>query len=95
MSLVNFIVYRFIYGRLFNRLYFNLCYADGERLFTNTHRLAIGSILLQLLPMVAISFYTIYSKELYDQTVYSALDTLIINAILIILLFIDGSKSGE
>ena len=46
-------------------------------------------------PIIGISFFTVYSKETYDQTVYSALDSLIVNALMIILLIIDGSKSGE
>lgn len=94
-SLFNFVFYRFLYGRLFHREYFTLCYADGEKLLTHTHRLALFSIFFQLLPMVGISFFTVYKKEIYDQTVYSALDTLAINVILIILLLIEGSKSGS
>jgi hypothetical protein len=45
--------------------------------------------------MIGVSFYTIYNKKVYDQTVYSALDTLIVSVLLVVLLFIDGSKSGE
>ncbi len=94
-SLITFIFYRFLYARLFHRIYFTLCYAAGDKLLTHTHRLSLIVIVLQLLPMVAITFYTVYTKQVYDQTVYSALDTLIINVILIVLLLIEGSKSGE
>lgn len=91
----NFILYRFLYGRLFHRIYFSLCYADGDRIFSVTHRFALFTIFFQLFPMIGVSFYTIYNKKLYDQTVYSALDALIISALLVVLLFIDGSKNGE
>ncbi len=80
---------------MFHRVYFSLCYAAGDKLLTHTYRLSLIVIILQLLPMVGISFYTVYKKQVYDQTVFSALDTLIINVILIILLLIEGSKSGE
>ena len=80
---------------MFNRVYFSLYYSNGDGLFSTTYKLTLITILFQLLPMVGVSFYTIYSKEVYDQTVYSSLDSLIINSILIILLFIDGAKNGE
>ena len=64
-------------------------------MLNQTHRIALLSIFTQFLPIVGISFYTVYSKEIYDQTVYSALDTLILNVIMVILLLIEGSKSGS
>ncbi len=94
-SIPNFILYRFLYGRLFHRIYFSLCYADGERFLSDTHKFALFTIFFQLFPMIGVSFYTIYNKKVYDQTVYSALDTLIVSVLLVVLLFIDGSKSGE
>jgi len=45
--------------------------------------------------MIGISCFTVYKKQKYDQTVYSALDVLILAVLGIISLLIDGSKSGE
>lgn len=51
-----------MYGRMFNRVYFSLYYSNGDGLFSSTYTLTLITILIQLLPMVGVSFYTIYSK---------------------------------
>jgi hypothetical protein len=83
-----------LYGRLFNRVYFSIFYSDGDRMFSSTFRVSVATIFLNYLPMIGISCFTIYKKERYDQTVYSALDVMMLAVLAIILLLIDGSKSG-
>jgi hypothetical protein len=95
LSVFNFAFYRFLYGRIFNRVYFSVFYSDGDRMFWSTFKVSIVAVCLNYLPMIGISCLTVYKKTKYDQTVYSALDVLILSVFSILLLMIDGSKSGD
>lgn len=45
--------------------------------------------------MIVLSAFTLYKKQIYDQTFFCALDTVILGFIAAVILTIDGCKSKD
>jgi hypothetical protein len=95
ISSFQFLFFRFLYSKTFNREYFSSYFSNGEHLLTTSSRLSYAIIVFTILPMVFICGLIIFAKEEYDQTLYNAIDTLILSILLIIFVVIDGTKNGQ
>ena len=69
--------------------------ANGERFLTTTSRLTFSSLIANTLPMIGIIVFVLYKKQIYDQTFFCALDTLILGFIAAVLLTIDSCKNKD
>lgn len=95
LSFCTFRFFRFLYCRFFNRTFFTMYVADGERFITTTNRLTFVTLFTNSLPMIGVCAYVLYKKQIYDQTFFCALDTLILGLIAAIILTIDSCKSKD
>ena len=91
-SCLSFRFFRLLYSRLFDRFYFSAYIANGERLLTVTNRVTFITILLMTLPMIGLSATFLYNKTNQDQTFFSAIDTILLGFIAMVLLTIDTAK---
>ena len=95
LSFISFSNFRIIYSRLFNKSSFScFIYKAGSLLSANI-TLTIIHIIFSILPLVFLSAYIIFIKKSYDQTLISAIDSLLLDIIMIILLIIDAATKDE
>lgn len=93
-SILTFRFFRFLYSRLFNRIFLTIYIADGGRFLSTMSKLTIGSLILFTLPMLGGSGFILYKKQIFDQTFFCAIDTLILGFITACLLTIDSFTKG-
>lgn len=95
ISSLQLIFFRMLYSRLFRMQSCSAYFATGARLMAMSNRLAIVIMLVTFLPMTLLCAAIFYLKHSFDQTLICAVDTLILNVFLMVLLVIDSCKDGE
>lgn len=95
MTLVGFPCFRLIYSRLFNSSSLSCFFLKGGELLSGSGKFAFLYVVTCLFPLLFVSGYVIYIKQLYDQTLISAIDSLLLDIFLVILIIIDTHSKDE
>lgn len=95
MTLIAFPSFRIIYSRLFNSQSLSFFLLRGGELLSGSGKFAFLYIVTCLFPLLFVSGYVIFIKPIYDQTLISSIDSLLLDIFLIILLVIDTHSKDE
>lgn len=84
--------FRIIYSKIFHSLHFSLVAFRPSSLFSISTIFTISALLLAELPAIVAAFYLAYNKLLKDQLFYSAVETLIVTVVSLLLALVDIYK---
>ena len=84
--------FRIIYSKIFHSLHFSLVAFRPSNLFSISTIFTISALLLAELPAIVAAFYLAYNKLLKDQLFYSAVETLIVTVVSVLLALVDIYK---
>lgn len=92
MSGLSFRFFRILYGKMFNRYIFSMYIADGNSFLKATNRLSLVSLIFNTLPMIGMCAYLLYKKQIFDQSFYCIVDTIILGFLASVLISIDSCR---
>ena len=84
-----------LYCRFFTRNELSAFFVKGAELLNASAKFAFLHTLLCLFPMLFVSGYVVYIKRQYDQTLINAIDSLLLDILLAILLIIDTNSKDD
>lgn len=95
LTLFTFPFFRILYCRFFTRNELSAFFVKGAELLSASAKFAFLYTLLCLFPMLFVSGYVVYIKRQYDQTLINAIDSLLLDILLAILLIIDTNSKDD